>query len=373
MASMSGNQLEDTSRERIVANMGLYLSPLLLALAVDSLLMGMAVNQFIHWWTESKNEAARIRFLLYLAFFGAIAGTSFTWATILDQFSTNYGEYSQFVKCNWIAWYGVIDPLTKISVQLFYAERAWRLHHRNHWLLGSIVLCLCCSVTGSVGYTFTTRHLTIDTFDSQAKIFFYLWPGACVTADLIITFSIIYGLWNSRTGIKHTDRIVMRLMRMSLEAQVPPTIVALLFFVQFAAQEMSSIVQFIAVIHPKVYLVGCLAVLNSRSSLREEQKTSYVHAPGAYSAYKGSYGSSDQSYSTNYPPTLPNPIAVDQGQAEQPRLLDGIHIEKEIYVSADPSSRRASSRSLSPSRKDIKDVEMAETGHVGTLSYDGGR
>ncbi|WWD20426.1 hypothetical protein CI109_104902 [Kwoniella shandongensis] len=272
--------VEQMAMIEVTSNLGSHLGPLLLGLAVDSLLLGVCVHQFIHYCGHHAKEATHVRFLLYLACLGAVAGTIFTWATSMHMFVYNYGLYEQFTSCDWIAWYGVLDPLTKISVQAFYAERAWRINKRNYFILVAIGICLCCSVTGSVGYTILARTKHMAEFDQITKIFFYLWPGACICADILITSSIMFGLYRSRSGYEHTDVLVRKLMRISLEAQVPPTIVALLFFTQFASSSMTSIVQFIAIIHPKVYLTGCLAILNSRESMREN-KTTYVVASGS--------------------------------------------------------------------------------------------
>ncbi|WWC95701.1 hypothetical protein V866_002566 [Kwoniella sp. B9012] len=343
------SSVEEIARKQVTGNLGSHLSPLILGMAVDGLLMGVAINQFIRWWNHSKKEARHIRFLLYLASFGAICATIFTWATTLHMFSYSYGSYSQFIKCDWIAWYGILDPLTKISIQAFYAERAWRINKRNYIILIAIGICLCLSVTGSVGYTFITRTKTMNDFDMTANIFFYLWPGACISADIIITSSIIYGLYHSRSGIDHTDRLVKRLMRISLEAQIPPTLVALLFFLQFAAESMSSIVQFIAIIHPKVYLVGCLAVLNSREDLRNDRKTSYVYASG------GSYGTSSSG-------------SGSKGLTKMP-ASGGITIETETYICSD-GGLVVARPGLNRSFTDVKDTSIA--GSDETHAFDAG-
>ncbi|WWC65996.1 uncharacterized protein I303_108618 [Kwoniella dejecticola CBS 10117] len=350
------SSVEEIARKQVTGNLGSHLSPLLLGMGVDALLLGVAINSFCRWWTHSKKEATHIRFLIYLASIGGVIGTIFTWATTLHMFSYSYGTYSQFTKCNWIAWYGIIDPLTKISIQAFYAERAWRINKRNYLILVLIGVCLCLSVTGSVGYAFTTHTLTMDEFDTRANLFFYLWPGACISADLIITSSIMYGLYHSRSGLEHTDRLVKKLMRVSLEAQVPPTLVALLFFLQFAADSMSSIVQFIAIIHPKVYLVGCLAILNSRQDLRRDRQRSYVYASGG----TGSFGTSSS----------------NSRNAEKMQTGGGIKVETETYICSDGPVTppvHSANRSLSeikvipPSENgDAEAIVLAECGALGT-------
>ncbi|WWC92686.1 uncharacterized protein L201_007645 [Kwoniella dendrophila CBS 6074] len=367
------SSIEDIAKQQVISNHGSHLSPLILGMGVDALLLGCALNQFFRWWNVSKTEATHIRFLIYLATFGGIVGTIFTWATTLHMFSYNYGSYSQFIKCDWIAWYGLIDPLTKISIQTFYAERAWRINKRNPWILISIGTCLCGSVTGSVGYAFITRTRTMNDFDTKANAFFYLWPGACISADLIITSTIMYGLYKSKSGITQTDRLVKRLMKISLESQIPPTLVALLFFLQFAADSMSSIVQFIAIIHPKVYLVGCLAILNSRQDLRDDRKTSLVHAS------HGS-GSNNSSSSSSYGTSSSSSKNLQKLQSS-----GGITIETETYICSDgglsipqPGLNRSwsdvkilTSTDSNDIHADVDAIALAETGVLGTpLEYE---
>ncbi|KAK8849794.1 hypothetical protein IAR55_005130 [Kwoniella newhampshirensis] len=328
---------EQMARLKVTSNPGSNLGPLVLGLGVDAILLGICFHQFIHYCGHHTKEVIHVRLLVYLACIGALAATIFTWATSMHMFVYNYGQYEQFTSCDWIAWYGVLDPLTKLSVQAFYAERAWRINKRNYFILVAIGICLCGSLTGSVGYTIIARTKHMAQFDTITNVFFYLWPGSCICADVLITSSIMIGLYRSRSGYEHTDVLVRKLMRISLEAQVPPTIVALLFFAQFASTSMTSIVQFIAIIHPKVYLTGCLAVLNSRESMRE-RKTTYVVASGS-----GALGSSCS------------------------RLTKGaISITTETYVHSDGGSVPAKENYDCPFVDTHDVVEMAERGDLDT-------
>jgi hypothetical protein len=54
-------------------------------------------------------------------------------------------------------------------------------------------------------------------------------------ADLIITVSILYGLIKIRTGIAHTDKLIMRLIRMTLESQVFSATIALILLIDTSA------------------------------------------------------------------------------------------------------------------------------------------
>jgi hypothetical protein len=50
------------------------------------------------------------------------------------------------------------------------------------------------------------------------------WLVSHLLCDLIITVSIASALFKSKTGWKHTDRLVTRLLIMTAETLLPPTI-----------------------------------------------------------------------------------------------------------------------------------------------------
>lgn len=137
-------------------------------------------------------------------------------------------------------------------------------------------------------------------------------------ADVVITISIGYGLLKSRTGRAHTDKvgfverltrpwrhvvffisgscevpdlssrqIINRLVRMNLEAQVPPTLMAVSFLVVFSEPPRvpanivtmpDSLLNFVwQGIQSKFYLIGLLYTLNARISF--EIRTISVFRP----------------------------------------------------------------------------------------------
>jgi cytochrome b len=51
-----------------------------------------------------------------------------------------------------------------------------------------------------------------------------LWPAVCTCTHLILTGSILYGLYRTREGANHTRHMVDRVIFMSLESQTPATL-----------------------------------------------------------------------------------------------------------------------------------------------------
>jgi hypothetical protein len=56
--------------------------------------------------------------------------------------------------------------------------------------------------------------------------------AATMIGDTIITGCILYGLTRSRTTVRQTKELIGRLIRMTLEAQVPATMVALTLMIE---------------------------------------------------------------------------------------------------------------------------------------------
>ncbi|WVN87504.1 uncharacterized protein L203_102686 [Cryptococcus depauperatus CBS 7841] len=175
--------LENIAKAIVVANPSRQLGPLVIALGVDSYLMGMIGNQFFRYVMTTEHEARHIRFIVYFA--------------------------------------------TTVA---------------------AVTTCL----------------LDTPEMGKAAKVFFYLWPSACIAADTITTSSILWGLYHSRTGWNATDMLVVKLMRVAA--------VVLMVW----SNKMSPISILFVIILPKLYLTGALSVLNSRDTIRQKGSTFYT-------------------------------------------------------------------------------------------------
>ena len=78
---------------------------------------------------------------------------------------------------------------------------------------------MTCLVSGFIGTAFFTsipaRQLVLNCI--------LIYASTEVASDVIITSSIFYGLWKSKTGWAHTDKVISHLMLL-VETQTPPAI-----------------------------------------------------------------------------------------------------------------------------------------------------
>ncbi|KIR59519.1 hypothetical protein I314_04505 [Cryptococcus bacillisporus CA1873] len=273
------SSIEEISKAAVTADLARNLTPLIISrLGVDALMMGVIGSQFLRYLSITERESLYIKLFIYLAMAAAVATTCFTWAMEVNMFAYNYGQYTQFTSQHWSAWYGFLCSMTKIPVQAFYGERAWRINNRSLLISATLPFTLSLSAIGSIGFTIVDHKLDFSADISYTgTVFFYLWPTACIVSDLINTCGILWGLHKSRTGWIVIDKLIYKLMRIAVEAQIPPTVFASIVLMAWS-QKMSSISTLFMIILPKVYLTGALSVLNSRDTIRQNSSTYYSNS-----------------------------------------------------------------------------------------------
>ncbi|BEI87103.1 hypothetical protein CcaverHIS002_0704490 [Cutaneotrichosporon cavernicola] len=94
-----------------------------------------------------------------------------------------------------------------------------------------------------------------------------IWLASTMVTDLIITGAILFGLLKSRTGWTNTNRMITRLIRITLEAQIPATMSAVIYLGAFLTRKSTAVTIAIVYFQSKLYAVGFLYSLNARQLL----------------------------------------------------------------------------------------------------------
>ncbi|KAI9636664.1 uncharacterized protein MKK02DRAFT_45370 [Dioszegia hungarica] len=202
-------------------------------LIVDILLLGVLLTQVYTYFTCQKDDRWMTKAVVLTVLFINLCFSAYLTYFIQWLFVENFGLWAPFFNTKRLAWGPFIDALNSFVVQTFMSYRAYRLLNRLIWIPVAVTaLCLISvGATLSVLIIFFNLNSLIDAY--RVKIPELLWLTSIVCADLIITISIIYGLIKSKTGWAHTHKILSKLVRMTIEGQVPPLLIALLFMVEF--------------------------------------------------------------------------------------------------------------------------------------------
>nr|XP_019044199.1 hypothetical protein I302_07481 [Kwoniella bestiolae CBS 10118]OCF23129.1 hypothetical protein I302_07481 [Kwoniella bestiolae CBS 10118] len=134
----------------------------------------------------------------------------------------------------------------------------------------TILSLILVSITGAIGFFITQEifHSNHKTIIPSKSSFTYCWLIGALGAALLITCSIMWGLWKSKTGWKQTDRTITRLIRVMIETQIPPTLLLIVFFIFAYACPSTYLDVYPLWLQSKFYTCSLLASLNSRYSLR---------------------------------------------------------------------------------------------------------
>ncbi|KAK6908106.1 hypothetical protein I203_102107 [Kwoniella mangroviensis CBS 8507] len=269
---MSDEQVETIARMAFGGDdLGWHIGPFLLAVLFDCMLFGVVSQQYMTWWMFSRGTERRC--YAWLTHFLMIASAAYTICEIsygMHNFVYHFGHYKVFLEVKYPQVFPLLGWITSAPVQLFYTERTFKLNGRNWYLVGLLIALISASLGMTIWILVICQYLSSEL---QAKLIIHqvqAWQCITLAIDSIITVSIGWGLYKSRTGWSDTDALVKKLMLITLETQLGPTILMLCFVIEFAISPPATLGIFLEQLIPKFYVVGYLATLNSRFSLRRD-------------------------------------------------------------------------------------------------------
>ncbi|KAJ3879846.1 hypothetical protein F5051DRAFT_325022, partial [Lentinula edodes] len=153
-------------------------------------------------------------------------------------------------------------------VQTFFA---WRIHSLSRWRVIPIsifVLALAqCAAAFAIGIGFMSlRDITLlHKVNMFARTI--IWLGGAALADLVIALSMLYLLYSAKrnTTFKETERMISRLIRLTVETGVVTATSAIMELILFQSFQENNLHFTIALMLCKIYSNAFMASLNSRS------------------------------------------------------------------------------------------------------------
>ncbi|KAK4687453.1 hypothetical protein P7C73_g2659, partial [Tremellales sp. Uapishka_1] len=318
-------------------------SAILLSLCIDLFMLGILTQQSIQWFTYRRNERRIITLLVYVLGLCSLVMTGLVMGQSFDHFGVHFGEYYPWLSTKWTCFWPFCD--TVIATLIFYLERAFLLNNRNWYIVGFMGILWPLAWGSSLAVLGKFSQLATETQAPEIAPILFVWFSAIMTIDIAITASIGWGLWKSRTGWSQTDQMIGKLMMVSVETQLPPTLIAIAFLIVFSRSQASFMCIFFECIQSKFYVVGFMAVLNSRHKLRREMD--------------GGSDFNDVQRKTN--------TFVMKGT--RPLGQETINIVTETYVesfSIQPDSRGINRAHFDP---DLKEIQESDTGSEVNLDY----
>ncbi|ODO01575.1 hypothetical protein I350_06395 [Cryptococcus amylolentus CBS 6273] len=249
------------------------------SLVIETFLAGVLVMQLWTYFQYQKMDKIWTKAIVAWSAAWTMVITVYYWVYLSYLFVDNFGLWLPWLEVRWLALMPLFDVLAVIPVQGFFAYRAYLLMNRNKILIGILGLMLLVAAGGGVGVTIvfggqetlfgataSGPTLISDSLlvSPQLSLMISAWTAVTTGADVIIAGCILAGLIRSKTGWAHTDKLVSKLVRMTFEAQLPPTFLALAYCIEWSQTPSSLLGAVFQCLQSLAYTIGLLFTLNSR-------------------------------------------------------------------------------------------------------------
>ncbi|WVQ85774.1 hypothetical protein IAT38_007941 [Cryptococcus sp. DSM 104549] len=265
---------------------GLAFGPYIIGYGMELFLMGIIGNQMYRYFWDSGRDKLWMQAAVWWCVALSFATTVYLLHWMMHLFVWNYGTYSHFYVAESYSWVVIFDVLTTTIVQAVYAERAYRITNRLTSVASGIAIKVLSYnlVTESAQATYRNvyllwvRGVSVILNENHANVFYVEQLATVMSADLLITASIMFALRRTKTRWEDTDKVINKLTRLSAEVQLPATLVSIVFIITYIVHSICSISVFCQLLQPAVHVVGLLSMLNSRVSLRVQLGSHQAHS-----------------------------------------------------------------------------------------------
>lgn len=163
----------------------------------------------------------------------------------------------------------VTSILELLLVQSFFISNIWRLLKSTRWRIPLSLIAATLSITSAGGNAavlyFETSHKTFSNIEAYEQVAGIVEVVSTFATDLYINVSLLIILYQQRTGLRRTERMLAKLSTYTMQRGTLLVIVQLLSFINLGKNNsMPLIADTIHVMAPLLYTNTLLAVLNVR-------------------------------------------------------------------------------------------------------------
>ncbi|KDR83892.1 hypothetical protein GALMADRAFT_683195 [Galerina marginata CBS 339.88] len=257
--------------------------PILLDGFFQSFLLGTIVNQAFKYVLDYRDDSRRKRAFVFVVIILSILQTMLedykVWRTLILQrrWSTSRIEWSDLFLNGCICW----------LCEGFYIRRCWKMMGRNKWILAPlsvlsmVIMAANLYLAIAMGVAFHTLGGTDDTLTASrfllpsTVVAFSFWIFGSLILEMAVTMLLMVSLWRSKTGLLEVDKTVIKVIHITWESAILPSICMIIAVGLYHAKPTidDHLVLFFVLLSGKFYTFGMLRTLNSRAKLRQEMES----------------------------------------------------------------------------------------------------
>ncbi|KZV73325.1 hypothetical protein PENSPDRAFT_683000 [Peniophora sp. CONT] len=256
--------------------------PILIGTFLSLVLFGVSTMQILHYAASflRKDHAWMISMIAVLYALDA-AHSAFTMMASFDLFVLHLGDINFFLSRSWvfqsIAW---ISAAIGLIVQLFYAWRV-RVMLNSIAIAGVVCLCSLASFAGTIIMgVIAAKNPPRFWMHPLYETGLILWLAGSAVTDVLISTVLIWHLRSHKPGIKRTDDVIDKIVRLLWQTFAVTTLCAIIDVVLFLTLVNDG--AYYMVFHyllPKFYVISLLSSINSRRTYSQSISESHTSAP----------------------------------------------------------------------------------------------
>lgn len=260
------------------ANLRLSFGAMYIGNVISVSFSGIAALQAYLYFRQYRNrDRLRMKLLVLAAWSLDILHTIFICQGIWHYLVLSWGDISELDHITWSVGFSIaITGFITILVQLFYAQRVWRLSKHNVWITGLIVglaVVRLGSALTTTSQMLRLKHFTV--FIDQFRWLFTFGLALSCIIDVIITGALIHYLRSSVTGYSSIDDTIHRIILYTINNGLLTAFASLLDMICAASMPHNFLFLSLHFIIAKCYVNSLLSTLNTRDALRADRENSH--------------------------------------------------------------------------------------------------
>jgi len=210
-----------------MAGIELFFGPLLIGVFLNTILYGVLLVQMFIYYQSFKREASWIRYFVLYLFIVETLNTCFDIMLIYEPLITRYATTRALtIAPMMLKADGVVTVAISTPVQIFIAWRI-KIISQSTLLTALISFFAICSFVGGVATTVAVSVAPEFARFQEFEWTIITWLVGSAVADVFITGSLVWSLYNRKTGVAGSDDIINKIMRLSIQTGAITTIAAI--------------------------------------------------------------------------------------------------------------------------------------------------
>jgi len=235
----------------------LVFGPMLIGVFLNTILYGVLVVQTFIYYQTYRQDKPWIRYFVLYLFLTETANTGFNIGMMYEPLVVRYGTPRAVTRVPLML---SLDPIVTVLI-------AWRILiiSRSKLVTAVIVFFALCAFVGGVATTVSVsiiwEYKRLQQFDGAV----ITWLASSAAADVMITTSLVWSLYNRKTGIKATEEVINRIIRLTVQTGMITAVSAaadVIIFLVVPKTTLNFIWDFAL---SKLYTNSLLSTLNARA------------------------------------------------------------------------------------------------------------